>query len=147
MSMNSGNPFRDLLFIRERVNRLFEDALGAASGVPEPASGGVWSPAVDICETETEFLVKAEVPEVLRSDIAIWVRGNTLTIEGERKPRRIVSEGFHMLERSYGRFQRAFLLPGPVHQDTVVVSLKDGILEIVLPKQEGPEHAQAEVTG
>ncbi len=132
--MNSWDPFKDLLSIQERVNRLFENAAG--SGAQDPTSGGAWSPTVDICETETEFLVLAEVPEVKRSDIDIRVRGHALTIEGERKLRRSLMEGYHRLERVYGKFHRSFLLPGSVDQDRITASLKDGILRIVLPKKE-----------
>jgi len=142
--MNSWDPFKDLLSIQERVNRLFENATG--SGVQDPASGGTWSPAVDICETETEFLVRAEVPGVKRSDIDIRVRGNTLTIEGERKLHHTGMEGYHRLERVYGRFQRSFLLPGAVDQDNIIASLKDGILKIVLPKRGDTKDKQREAT-
>ena len=142
-SMNSWDPFKDLFSMQERVNRLFESAAG--SGAHDPVSGGTWSPAVDICETETEFLVRAEVPEVKRSDVDIRVRGNTLTIEGERKPHRTVMEGYHRLERAYGRFQRSFLLPGSVDQGTITASLKDGILKIVLPKKGDTADKQIEV--
>jgi HSP20 family protein len=131
--MNSWDPFRDFLSVQERVNRLFENALGA--GGEDTTSGGTWSPAVDICETESEYVVKAELPEVKRSDIDIRIRGNTLTIEGERKLRRTVMEGYHRLERIYGRFRRSFLLPGALDQDSITASLKDGILKIVLPKK------------
>ncbi len=131
--MNSWDPFKDLLSIQERVNRLFEDAAGP--GVQDLTSGGAWSPSVDICETETEFLVMAEVPGVKRSDMDIRVRGNALTIEGERRLHRAVMEGYHRLERVCGKFHRSFLLPGSVDQDSITASLKDGILKIVLPKK------------
>jgi HSP20 family protein len=143
-NMSSWDPFKDLLSIQERVNRLFEDATG--SGGQDPLAGGTWSPVVDICETETEYLVRAEVPEVKRSDIDIRVRGNTLTIEGERKLRRTGMEGYHRLERVYGRFQRSFLLPGSVDQDSITALLKDGILKIVLPKKRETIEKRREVT-
>ncbi len=142
--MNSRDPFKDLISIQERVNRLFENADGSV--LQDPASGGTWSPAMDICETETEFLVRAEVPEVKRSDIDILVRGNILTIQGERKLHRAVMEGYHRLERACGRFQRSFLLPGSVDQDNITASLKDGILKIVLPKKGDTKDKQIEAT-
>ena len=142
-SMNSWDPFKDLLSIQERVNRLFENAVGSGE---ETTSGGTWSPAMDVCETETEYLVRAELPEVERSDIDIRIRGNTLTIEGERKLHRTVMEGYHRLERIYGRFRRSFLLPGSLDQDSITASLKDGILKIVLPKKGNTVDKEEEVT-
>jgi len=135
-NMSKWDPFRDLLFIQERVNRLFEDAFGAGESGGDVTLLGTWSPAVDIYETETEFLVKAEIPEVKQSEIDIRVKGNTLSIEGERRPRRSMREGYHRVERVYGRFQRTFLLPGSVDQERIAATLRDGILKIVLPKKE-----------
>ena len=134
-NMSKWDPFRDLLSIQERVNRLFEDALGGEN-TSDLTLAGTWSPAVDIYETETEFLVKAELPEVKESEIDIRVKGNTLSIEGERKPHRPMGEGYHRVERVYGRFQRSFLLPGSVDQERIAATLRDGILKIVLPKRE-----------
>jgi len=135
-NMSKWDPFRDLLSIQERVNRLFEDALGAGKDISDAALAGTWSPAVDIYETETEFLVKAEIPDVKESDIDVRIKENTLHIEGERKPHRPMGEGYHRVERVYGRFQRSFLLPGSVDQERVAATLKDGILKIVIPKRE-----------
>lgn len=144
-SMNKWDPFRDLLSIQERVNRLFENAQGTVRITGDTASAGTWSPAVDICETEGEFLVKAEIPGVEQPDIDIRVRENILTIEGERKLHHTVMEGYHRIERVYGRFQRSFLLPVSVDQDGITASLKDGILRIVLPKKGETEKRHVKV--
>lgn len=128
--MNKLDPLADLISIQDRVSRLFEDTF-----ITERSTGGTWSPAVDIYETEAEFVVKAEVPEVKQSDIYIRVIDKTLMIEGERKPHRTVMEGYHRIERAYGKFQRSFLLPDTVEQDNIRATLKDGILNIVLPKK------------
>lgn len=145
-NMNDWDPFRDIFSIQERVNRLFENTLGSDSRGGEPTSTGIWSPVVDICETETEFFVKAEVPEVKQSDIEIRVKGKTLTIEGERKLHRAMMEGYYRIERAYGRFQRSFLLPTSVDQDRIKASLRDGILRIVLPKKREIIKKQIEIT-
>lgn len=133
--MNNWDPFRDLLSIQERVNRMFEDALGSDIRSGELTPAVTWSPVVDIYETETEFLVKAEVPEVRRPDIDIRVEGNTLTIKGERKLQRTMMEGFHRIERAYGMFQRSFILPVSVDQDGIKATLKDGVLKVIIPKK------------
>ena len=144
-NMSKWDPLKDLLSIQERVNRLFEDALGAGKDTGDGTLAGTWSPAVDIYETETEFLVKAEIPDVKESEIDIRVKGNTLNIEGERKPHRPMGEGYHRVERVYGRFQRSFLLPGSVDQERIAATLKDGILRIVLPKREEAARKQIEI--
>lgn len=144
-NMSKWDPFRDLLSIQERVNRLFEDAFGAGENKSDGALAGAWSPPVDIYETETEFLVEAEIPDVKESEIDIRVKGNTLSIEGERKPHRPMGEGYHRVERVYGRFQRSFLLPGSVDQERIAATLRDGILKIVLPKSEETVRTHIEI--
>lgn len=129
------------------VNRLFDETFGHHAGPGELTSAGMWSPPVDICETDKEFLVHAEVPEVKRSDINIRVKGHTLIIEGERRLQRTLMEVCHRIERSYGTFQRSFLLPGAVDQDRITATLRDGILKIVLPKKGEPTKKQIEITG
>lgn len=142
--MNKRDSLMDLLSIQDRMSRLFDDALVAEnSGVI--TTGGTWSPVVDIYETETEFVVKAEVPEVRRSDLDIRVIDNTLMIKGERKPLRTVMEGYYRIERAYGKFQRSFLLPGSVDQDNIKATLMDGVLNIVLSKKEKAVPRQAEI--
>lgn len=125
---------RDLFSIQERVNRLFEDALGGAEA-GEETGAGTWSPVVDIYETEQDFIVEAELPEVRQSDIEIRIQDSTLTIEGERKLQRSTTEGYHRIERAHGRFARSFVLPGSVDQESVKATFRDGVLRIVLPKK------------
>jgi HSP20 family protein len=144
--MNRWDPLRDLLSVQERINRLFEDALGDRAGATELTRAGVWSPAVDIGETGEEFIVMAELPDVKQSDIGIRVKGNTLIIEGERRPQRTLMEGYHRIERAYGRFQRSFLLPGLVDQNSMTATLRDGILKIVLPKKTESKKRQIVIT-
>jgi HSP20 family protein len=79
--------------------------------------------------------MKAELPGFSKDDISIELKENTLAIKGERKHEGEVKEGnYHRMERSYGAFQRAFMLPMTVDQEKVKASYKDGILELRLPK-------------
>jgi len=143
--MNKRDTLRDLFSIQERVNRLFEDSMGGIAS-PEETGGGTWSPVVDIYEAGTEFVVEAELPEVQQSDIDIKVLNYTLTIEGERRLRRAIMEGYHRIERAYGWFSRSFLLPSSVDQDTITATLKDGVLRVVLPKKMEVLPKQIEIT-
>jgi HSP20 family protein len=145
-AMNKWDTLRDLFSIQERVNRLFEDALGGMEASEEGAAG-TWSPVVDIYETEQDFVVEAELPEVRQADIQIKIQDNTLTIEGERKFQGPMTEGYHRIERSHGRFSRAFLLPALVDQESIKATLKDGILQIVLSKKSNALPRQITITG
>lgn len=134
--MRGGRGPRDgrvMIFLKERINRIFEETFQMDDNIP--VTSGTWSPPVDLYETESEFVVKAEVPEVKENDLSIRLEANILTIEGERRLKRDRVGDYHRIERSYGRFKRSFILPEPVEIDTVKASLKDGVLKIILPKK------------
>ncbi|MGE5893654.1 MAG: Hsp20/alpha crystallin family protein [bacterium] len=144
MASDKYHHMKDLFSIQERVNRLFEDVLGKESG--ETAFHKSWSPLVDIYETEHEFVVIAELPEVLQEDIDIRVESNVLLIQGERKFNRDkAKDSFHRVERKYGFFRRSFLLPSSVDQGSIQANLKDGILRIVLPKRAEAEPLRVDI--
>ncbi len=96
----------------------------------------LWTPPVDIYETNEVFIVEAELPGVLEDDIDIKVEDNILLIRGVR---RTVMEGFkkcHRLERQHGYFSRRFILSSVVDPVRISAMLKDGILTVVIPKKE-----------
>jgi HSP20 family protein len=142
--MKKWDPFKDAFALRERANRLFENA-APKSGRSAEAGSGVWVPAVDICESDEAFVVKAELPEVLEEDINITVDGSTLEISGERKSRR-EGRGYYQLERYYGSFSRAFILPVTVDKDDIKATLRDGILTVIIPKSTGTVPRHIEIT-
>ena len=130
------DPFRDLATVQERMNRLFEDFLGRGAGHEEGFAPSAWSPAVDIYETDDAVVVKAELPGVTRDQVDVEVKDGVLTLRGERKAEQEVrGENYHRMERAYGAFMRSFSLPRGVDDEKINPKLKDGILEISLPKK------------
>jgi len=115
--------------------RVFQDSLSRLFS--EPASRP-WSPAVDIFETENELVLKADMPDVDPKNVAIQMENHTLTLKGERKfeSENGNAKGYHRIERSYGKFVRAFSLPDTVEGDKVKADYKQGVLTITLPKKE-----------
>ena len=112
-----------------------------------PAGVGSWTPAVDIHETDDGFVIKAELPGVSKDDVSIDVHQNTLTLRGQRKHEAEVKEDqYHRVERSYGSFQRSFVLPTMVDQEKVQATFKDGVLELHLPKSEAPSRSGSRLT-
>ncbi|MBI2877705.1 MAG: Hsp20/alpha crystallin family protein [Candidatus Tectomicrobia bacterium] len=133
------DPFRDLVALQERMNRLFEESLSRSRQVEEGLARSKWTPLVDVYETEESLVLRADLAGMKEADIQVEVRENTLILRGERKPLAGVrEESYHRIERPYGPFQRAFALPCNVCQDQVQASYCDGILEIVLPKASSP---------
>lgn len=94
-----------------------------------------WSPKVDIVETDKEFTIKAELPEVNKEDVKVNVENGVLTLSGERKQEKEEKDKkFHRIERFYGSFLRSFTLPSNVDADKVKATFKNGMLNLSLPK-------------
>jgi HSP20 family protein len=136
MAVVKWDPFRDLVSIQDRMNRLFEQTLSRSRG-EEGVTATTWTPAVDIYETADTIVMKAELPGVAREDIHIQIDGNTLTLKGERRfAKDVQEESYLRIERAYGSFHRSFSLPATVQQEKVRALFKDGVLELTLPKAE-----------
>ena len=97
--------------------------------------GVAWKPIADVIETDREFLIKMELPEVRREDVEVFAEGALLTIKGERKlEREFEEEKFHVSEAFYGKFEREFELPRHVDMKQIKAECKDGVLRVHLPK-------------
>ena len=136
MSTTRWDPFRDLLAIQDRMNRLFQDTMARQRG-EEQTEGGGWGPAVDIFETADRIVLRADLPGVEQEQIEIRVDDNTLVLRGERKsPGDAKPEEFHRAERPHGPFMRSFSLPLNIDQSTIKATHKNGVLELTLPKKQ-----------
>ena len=146
MSIIRWRPTRDLLSIRDEVNRLFDNFF---TGVPERRRGlleGEWAPSVDVAETENDVVVTAELPGVEQDDVDITITDDILTLKGEKKEEKEVKEkNYHRIERSYGSFQRSISLPSGVQADKAKAIYKDGVLHITLPKAEEAKPKQIKI--
>ena len=135
MAIIRWDPFRDLVTLRERMNRLFEDAF-TSRGEEKDLVASSWSPSVDIYETENEIVLTAEVPGVDEKNIEIKLEDNTLSLRGERKfEKETKEENYHRIERAYGSFYRSFTLPRNIDQDNIQAESENGILRITMPKK------------
>jgi len=94
-----------------------------------------WAPPVDITETEKEFMLKADLPDVKKEDVKVEFDDGVLTVEGERRQEKEEKgKRFHKVEREYGRFVRRFALPTDVDGAHARAEFKDGVLNVHLPK-------------
>jgi HSP20 family protein len=137
-------PFRGLSTLQDQFNRLFNESFRNHS---EESALTTWAPAVDIYETPNELVVKADLPDVSEKDIDVRVENNLLTIRGERKFEKSVSEeNFLRVERTYGAFSRSFSLPNTVNAEAIGAEYKNGVLTVTLPKREESKPRQVKVT-
>ncbi|MCL6566136.1 MAG: Hsp20/alpha crystallin family protein [Acidobacteriia bacterium] len=139
------DPFRNLLTLQEQMNRLFEDTFSRARA--DESSLAAWVPPVDIYETESELVLKADLPGIQEKDLDIRVENNMLTIRGERKFDQTVKEDNYLrVERAYGTFSRSFSLPNTVNPDAIRAEYRNGVLEVRMPKREESKPKQIRVT-
>lgn len=115
----------------------FMESFFNGEGSSEEMSTRTWSPAVDIRETEENYLVHAELPGLSKEDIEITLEDNILKLTGERRfEKDVKEEEYHRIERSYGSFTRAFSLPSRVDSTKVEAAFDNGILTLTVPKVE-----------
>lgn len=95
-------------------------------------------PAVDISETENEYLVRAELPGIKKEDVHVQLENGILTLSGETRSESEEREGERLIrqERSYGKYIRSLRLGKGINDQAVKATYKDGILEVVVPKAE-----------
>jgi HSP20 family protein len=136
MTLVRWDPFRELEDMSERLNRVFTRPALRTSG-KEALTVADWMPSVDISETDAEYLIKAELPEVKKEDVKVTVEEGVLTLQGERRQEKEEKgKKYHRVERSYGSFVRSFTLPESVDEAAVKAEYKDGVLSLHLPKTE-----------
>lgn len=137
MALVRWDPFRELEDMSERLNRVFARPAARVSNGKEALTVADWMPTVDISETDGEYLIKAELPEVKKEDVKVTVEDGVLTLQGERRQEKEEKgKKFHRVERSYGSFVRSFTLPESVDDGGVKAEYKDGVLALHLPKTE-----------
>lgn len=125
---------RDLDDMQNRLRRAF-NVPAYEPLVPSFLEPLGWNPAVEVSETPTEFTVTAELAGMTAKDVSADFENGMLTIKGEKSEEK--SEGdkkYHVWERSYGAFERAFSFPTSVDQDKVKASFENGMLTVTLPK-------------
>ena len=136
-------PFRGYPTLQDRFSRLFEDSFLAND---KESALTAWAPAVDIQETENELVVTADLPGIDEKDLDVRVENNTLTIRGERKQEKKVTEGEYLrVERAYGSFTRSFSLPNTVDTGAIKAEYHDGVLTVRMPKREEAKPKQVKI--
>jgi len=134
--MSRLDPFREIEDIERRLESLFERTPFGRAREESQAQGQFW-PSVDISETDKEYVLKADLPEVARADVKVSFRDGVLEISGERKNQSEESGlRLHRTERSYGAFLRSFTLPTGAEGEKAKADFHHGVLCVRIPKSE-----------
>src|SRR5215510_13303863 len=130
------NPLQDLMVLQDRMNRLFEDATQRRNqtdgGAGDEFERADWTPASDIYETDSGYLIAMDLPGIDREALEIDIDDNRLVVKGTRA---IAESRTSRTERPRGKFLRTYSVPASVDQSKIVAEYRDGVLQISLPKR------------
>jgi HSP20 family protein len=133
--------------MRAEMDRVFDSFLGHGFGrFPMPSrveESDALVPNIDVRETETELVVEAELPGMDEKDISVTLNNGVLTLKGEKKSEHEEKkDDYHLMERSYGSFQRSFQVAGTIDADKVKATFEKGVLKVTMAKR--PEAVKSE---
>lgn len=138
MALIRWEPARELHSMQSEMNRLFGslfDSTTPRNGVR--TSPRRWIPAMDVAETDDQYVLRADLPGLSEDDVRVELEDNILTISGKRSSAHEESKnGYHRVERSYGSFSRSVALPEGVDADGIQANFDKGVLEVKVAKPE-----------
>jgi len=121
------------------MDRLFDSFLGGVpslTGLRQGFGEAQMTPTLDVKENEKEIVVKADLPGMDERDINLTIHNGVLSLRGEKKSEHTDQrENYHVMERSYGSFQRSIRLPETIDEDKAEARFDKGVLTITLPKR------------
>ncbi len=137
------NEANDVLNLKDEIDRLF---FGLGRKMSKDANLSTWAPPVDISEDKEAIKFHFELPGMKKEDVKISIENNVLTVKGEKTfKEEEKKKNYHRVERSYGMFERSFTLPNGIETTHVGASMKDGVLEIMVPKKEEAKPKEIEI--
>lgn len=133
--------------LRDEIDRMFDSFFSSPVGRLLPGMTGDMMPRVDVKETETAFVISAELPGMKESDVDVSLSDGVLAISGEKKEEREeTKEGsFHLSERYWGQFRRSFRIPETVDENAIEARFEDGVLMLTLPKTQPKEPKKIQI--
>ncbi len=145
MSLIRWDPFKDLMALREAMDRLFEDSFVRTGSRWLTSGESRCDVPLDVYTTDEELVISASVPGVNPNDVEITIEGDTLTIRGEI-PAPLENVDYITQERPYGKFQRTLRLNIPVQADKAEAVFDRGVLTLTIPKREEVKPKTIKVT-
>jgi HSP20 family protein len=132
MAITRRKPRSDLARFENVIDQIFDPFF-----ISDIEGSSVCCPVVDIYENDKEFVLTMELPGIKKDEFKVNIEDNVLTISGEKKqPTDVKSNNLYRSERTYGPFQRSFILPDGITEDKISAEFENGILNIVIPKLE-----------
>jgi HSP20 family protein len=132
-----GSPFREFAKLQSDFDRAFQDLTESR---PSLAGMKEFSPSCEITEDKNNYLLKFDMPGVIKENVKIELDRHMLTVTAERREeKKSDDKKTHYSEISYGSFVRSFTLPAQVEEAKVLAKFEDGVLTVMLPKTEASQ--------
>ncbi|HUV93353.1 MAG TPA: Hsp20/alpha crystallin family protein [Anaerolineae bacterium] len=146
MSIARWDPFRDMIALREAMNRLFDESfVRPGRRWTETTAERPCALPIDVYTTDEELVISVSVPGIDPGAVDIAIEGDTLTIKGELKGP-LDNVDYLVQERTYGKFNRSLRLNIPVQPDKAEATFEKGVLTLIIPKQEEVKPRTIKVT-
>jgi len=148
MAMVRYEPWGTLNQLHKEIDRLFEGNFPRMGDDSQGVAASDWVPAVDVKEEQDKFIIHADLPGVDPKDIDVGMENGVLTIKGQRESeRKEEREGYKRMERVRGNFFRRFSLPDTADAEKIAAKCRNGVLEVIIPKQEKVQPRRIAVEG
>jgi HSP20 family protein len=126
--------FQPLHELSQEVDRLFDELIYRRWGSTRSGQEE-WTPQLDLYETDTDFILEADLPGVKKQNVLVKVEGDDLVLQGIRSVERLRrGSNFYCQERRSGQFVRRLRLPASVDQERIRAEFRNGVLRVTLPK-------------
>jgi HSP20 family protein len=141
------SPWTNLETLHDQLDRMFRASFPTLNA----DQSAEWLPAVDLKEDDKEFLLTGEFPGLTEKDVKVEIEGNVLSLKGEKRSEREEKQEknghWHLIERSYGSFQRSFSLPASVDPAKIDAKFENGVLIVHMPKRKEASARQIPING
>lgn len=147
MALDRWDPWRDMMSLRDTMERLIQENFARPAGSLLPSMRGMVP--LDVIEKGDSFEVRASLPGINPDDVQITVQGETLTIRGDTTSgdQERNEESWILRERRSGSFYRSVTLPAPLDADRATAKFDNGVLVLNIPKAETAKAKQISVSG
>ncbi len=136
MAIRRWDPVTELVQLRDRLNRLFDQTLSRSGAESGEAAAEGWRPSIDLFEEPGRYVLRADLPGVAPGDYELEIDNGSLTLRGERRrDPGVPAESYLRVERSYGPFRAEVALPPSIDRAAIQAVHRGGVIEVVLPKK------------
>lgn len=140
------DPFREMLTLRQAMDRLFEDSVVSPASLRSLTAGSTLTPPIDVHETDDDLVLTTALPGLKPEDVNITITGQSVQVRGEFKADESVDRDRYLYrERRFGSFSRQLELPVRVNGEAASAEFENGVLTLTIPKAEEVKPRQIEI--